>query len=304
MLRDATEIVIPLITGDGRHDYPDERRRAAEHTMFTVAGGAAVQALLVALAAEGLGSAWISSTIFCPAVVRSVLDLPADWEPLGAVGIGHPPRAAHARARRPPAAWCCGDRLPIGATVTGRTTVALHADVEPPSRCATLGRAPGPRARARCGRRSSGSWPPDRTPPGRSCVPGHITASAVVLSADRRHGAAHPASAGGPLGPAGRALRTRRHHRGRRALREATEESGIDGLLIDPTPVHLDVHPITCSLGVPTRHFDVRFRVIAPAGAVPVISDESDDLRFWLVDDLPPGFDEADRELIAAALAR
>ncbi len=100
VLRDATEIVIPVITGDGRHDYPDQRRLTAEHTMFTVAGGAAVQALLVALAAEGLGSAWISSTIFCPAVVRAVLDLPADWEPLGAVGIGYPTEAL---SPRPPA---------------------------------------------------------------------------------------------------------------------------------------------------------------------------------------------------------
>ncbi len=90
ILHEATEIVIPFVTGHGRHHYPDERRSQAERTMFTVAGGAAVQALLVALAAEGLGSAWISSTIFAPVVTRSVLDLPADWEPLGAIGIGRP----------------------------------------------------------------------------------------------------------------------------------------------------------------------------------------------------------------------
>ena len=101
ILHEATEIIIPFVTGDGRHDYPDERRKQAERTMFTVAGGAAVQALLVALAAEGLGSAWISSTIFAPVVVRSVLGLPDDWEPLGAIGVGHPIDANQPRPATP-----------------------------------------------------------------------------------------------------------------------------------------------------------------------------------------------------------
>ncbi|WP_040837523.1 coenzyme F420-0:L-glutamate ligase [Nocardia brevicatena] len=90
ILFDAPEVIIPFCVPDGAHDYPDERRRAAERTMFTVAVGAAVQGLLVALATEGLGSCWIGSTIFAPEVTREVLGLEPDWSPLGAVAIGHP----------------------------------------------------------------------------------------------------------------------------------------------------------------------------------------------------------------------
>ena len=122
----------------------------------------------------------------------------------------------------------------------------------------------------------------------RSCVPGHLTASAVVLSYDRTQVllTLHPrvgrwVQLGGHCeeGDAGLASA---------ALREATEESGISDLEIDPQPLHLDVHPITCSLGLPTRHFDVRFLLRAPAGATPVRSSESLDLAWWPVNAPPP----------------
>jgi coenzyme F420-0:L-glutamate ligase/coenzyme F420-1:gamma-L-glutamate ligase len=45
---------------------------------------------LIALAVRGLGSCWIGSTIFAADLVRTVLELPADWEPLGAIAIGYP----------------------------------------------------------------------------------------------------------------------------------------------------------------------------------------------------------------------
>jgi len=90
LLYDAPELVIPFMVPDGAHDYPDSERTAAEHTMFTVAAGAAVQGLLVALAVRGIGSCWVGSTIFAPDVTRLTLGLPDDWEPLGAVAIGHP----------------------------------------------------------------------------------------------------------------------------------------------------------------------------------------------------------------------
>ncbi|WP_174237073.1 coenzyme F420-0:L-glutamate ligase [Mycobacterium basiliense] len=89
ILYDAPEVVIPMLVPEGAHAYPDAARTQAEHTMFTVAVGAAVQALLVALAVRGLGSCWIGSTIFAADLVREELGLPADWEPLGAIAIGY-----------------------------------------------------------------------------------------------------------------------------------------------------------------------------------------------------------------------
>ncbi|GGY30786.1 coenzyme F420-0:L-glutamate ligase [Streptomyces xanthochromogenes] len=100
VLRAAPYLVVPCLVMDGSHSYGDARRDGAEREMFVVAMGAGVQNFLVALAGERLGSAWVSSTMFCRDVVREALDLPEGWDPMGAVAVGHaaePPRERPAR---------------------------------------------------------------------------------------------------------------------------------------------------------------------------------------------------------------
>ncbi|BBZ79930.1 NUDIX hydrolase [Mycolicibacterium anyangense] len=136
----------------------------------------------------------------------------------------------------------------------------------------------------------------------RSCVPGHVTASALVVadSGNQVLLTLHPRL--------GRWVQLGGHCEDEdsdimaAALREATEESGIDGLSIDADLGAIHVHALTCSLGVPTRHLDLQFIARAPADAQIAISDESLDLRWWPADDLPPGTDSALKRLVSVAL--
>ncbi len=129
----------------------------------------------------------------------------------------------------------------------------------------------------------------------RSCVPGHLTASALVVDHEGQNALLTLHSRVGRWLQLGGHCEPEDADLVAAALRESTEESGINALTIDPDPLRIDVHPVTCSLGVPTRHLDVQFLVRAPAGAVARISDESDDLRWWPLDELPA----ADAALVA-----
>ncbi|MET7329261.1 coenzyme F420-0:L-glutamate ligase [Nonomuraea sp. NPDC005650] len=102
VLRNAPYLIVPCLVMEGSHTYRDDRRNASEREMFVVATGAGVENLLIQLAVEGLGSAWVSSTMFCRPVVREVLDLPGSWDPMGCVAVGHAAAPPRDRAPRDP----------------------------------------------------------------------------------------------------------------------------------------------------------------------------------------------------------
>lgn len=138
----------------------------------------------------------------------------------------------------------------------------------------------------------------------RTCFPGHLTTSALVVSADAGHVLLTLHAKAGQWFQVGGHTEAGDSSMAAAALREATEESGMTGLVIDPTPVHLDRHPVSfCHPRGVVDHLDVRFVVTAPAGAQPQRSEESRDVR-WFAPDALPTAESSIRDLVELSLRR
>ncbi|HEY2793637.1 MAG TPA: NUDIX domain-containing protein, partial [Micromonosporaceae bacterium] len=136
----------------------------------------------------------------------------------------------------------------------------------------------------------------------RQHVAGHITASTMIVHEDRQrvllclHGRFHRwLQLGGHCEEGDETLVGA-------ALREATEESGIDGLTFDPVPIGVSVFDVPFCKAGPTVHYDVRFAALAPAGAIERVSPESKRLGWFEPGALPSPLASATEELVAPAL--
>lgn len=136
----------------------------------------------------------------------------------------------------------------------------------------------------------------------RSCAPHHVTASALVISHDHSRVALVLHRKFGRWLQTGGHVEPHDNDLVAAALREATEESGIAGLVIDPTPVWLSRHRVNCWPG--GDHLDVQFVAIAPPDAIVQVSEESEQIAWWHTDELPPDADVSVRELVQAAVLR
>ena len=113
--------------------------------------------------------------------------------------------------------------------------------------------------------------------------PGHLTGSALVVDHQaRRTLVMLHAKLGIWVQPGGHA--DGNANLAAVALREATEETGIDGLRVWSRAIDLDIHVVDPPGEDSHEHHDVRFLVVAPAGAVEIPNHESRELR-WVTED-------------------
>lgn len=134
----------------------------------------------------------------------------------------------------------------------------------------------------------------------RSCVEGHLTGSAFVVdAAGERALLLRHTKLQRWLQPGGHADGDA--NLAHVAWREATEETGMDGLAVVVPPIDVDVHRVAPPGDVPHDHLDVRFLVVAPPGAEPVGNHESEALRWVTPDELTALADEPGLVRLATA---
>lgn len=119
----------------------------------------------------------------------------------------------------------------------------------------------------------------------RGCLDGHLTGSALVVdTTGKRTLLLHHAKLDRWLQPGGHADGD--GNLAAVALKEASEETGIEGLRVVVPAVDIDVHGIPARPGEPEHlHLDVRFVILAPADAAVNHNDESHDARWAAIDD-------------------
>ena len=102
ILLEAPLLIIACLTMEDMWNYPDQKRRRAEYLMAVQSTAAAIQNLLLAAHAKGMGACWMCAPLFCQDAVKAKLSLPENLEPQAFIVIGYPNEMPERPERKQP----------------------------------------------------------------------------------------------------------------------------------------------------------------------------------------------------------
>ncbi len=97
----APVLVVACLTLRDMTRYTDKARQRCERDLALQSLGAALQNMLLAAHAKGLGACWFSAPVFCKDTVRDALKAPVDVEPQALIALGYPAEKPKAPSRKP-----------------------------------------------------------------------------------------------------------------------------------------------------------------------------------------------------------
>ena len=86
----APVLVLACLTVVDLRKFPDSERQMCERDLAVQSFGAALQNLLLAAHAKGLGACWFCAPAFCKETVRKILKIPDAVEPQAFIAMGYP----------------------------------------------------------------------------------------------------------------------------------------------------------------------------------------------------------------------
>jgi F420 biosynthesis protein FbiB-like protein len=106
----APVLVLACFSMEGMIKFPDGQRQSYERDLAIQSLAAAVENLLLAAHALGLGACWFCAPAFCKDTVREVLGIPAEVEPQALIAMGYPAEKPPVPPKRQLGSYCFRDK--------------------------------------------------------------------------------------------------------------------------------------------------------------------------------------------------
>jgi F420 biosynthesis protein FbiB-like protein len=106
----APVLILACLTMDGMDNFSDEKRQKCEWDLAMQSLAAALQNMLLAAHAKGLGACWFCAPGFCKETVRKALEIPDEVEPEALIAMGYPAEQPPVPSKKPLGDYCFKDK--------------------------------------------------------------------------------------------------------------------------------------------------------------------------------------------------